>query len=208
VIGSVRRVVSTISAGCVLSALAIAAAPAAAQASSGSQNSCDNSPLTQPFSQWGDSNYYELAPGADFEGSLDGWSLSGGAAQTSGSESYGVTGSVGAYSLGLPAGSVAVSAPICVDAGYPDFRFFAESAGPATRITVSVIYTTPFGPITIPVGRVNPDSSWQPTSPLPTLSEIGGLLGGGTANVQLRFAASGGTAQIDDVFVDPSGRCC
>ena len=41
-----------------------------------------------------------------------------------------------------------------------------------------------------------------------TGSAVTGALGGGTANVSLRFAAHGGTAQVDDVYVDPAGRCC
>jgi hypothetical protein len=36
-----------------------------------------------------------------------------------------------------------------------------------------------------------------------TGSAIPGALNGGTANVQLQFTASGGSAQVDDVEVDP-----
>jgi hypothetical protein len=188
-----------------MTALGVAALPAAAQASTGS---CNGSPTSQPFAQWGDNNYYELAPGGDFESSPVSWTLSGGASQVNGSDSFGATGTVGSYSLGLPAGSVAVSSPICVDAGYPDFRLFTASPTGGARIVVSVVYNTSFGRLTIPVGLVRPDSGWQPTAPMPTLSAIAGALHGGTADVSLQFAASGGTAQIDDVFVDPSGRCC
>ena len=35
-------------------------------------DSCDNATLTQPFAPWGDSGYYKLVPGGDFEGSMAG----------------------------------------------------------------------------------------------------------------------------------------
>ena len=54
-----------------------AAAAQAALLSSG--GSCNESALSQPFAQWGDSNSYELVAQGDFEGSLSQWTLSGGA---------------------------------------------------------------------------------------------------------------------------------
>jgi hypothetical protein len=208
VIGSVRRVACTLSATCVLSALAVAGAPAAANALPVSFDHCDGAPLSQPFTPWIDFESYKLAPGGDFEGSLAGWTLTGGAAQTSGSESFGVTGSVGSSSLALPAGAVAVSPQTCVDAAYPDFRFFTRTSSPGTVVTVSVQYDTALGQATIPVGIVMPSGSWQPTMPMATGSTLAAVLSNGVAHVQLQFASFGGTAQVDDVFVDPTGRCC
>jgi hypothetical protein len=180
-----------------------------AQASLVAINQCDNSTLSQPFSQWADTSYYKLAPGADFEGGLAGWSLQGGAAQGSGSESYGVSGSVGASSLTLPAGAVATSPGTCVNAAYPDFRLFTRTDTPGSTVTVTVLFSSPLlGTATIPVGVVTPTSDWQPTLPLATASAIPGLLHGGTANISLQFTASGGAVQVDDVYVDPKGRCC
>jgi hypothetical protein len=172
-----------------------------------SVSACDNSLLTQPFTQWGDSSYYKLAPGGDFEGSLAGWSLQGGAQQGAGSESYGVTGSLGSSSLALPAGAAATSPQTCVNAAYPTFRFFVRSDTPGTTVTESVIYQTSLGTMTIPVGTVAAASSWHPSAPMLTGSAITGALNGGTAWVSLQFTASGGTAQVDDVYVDP-WRCC
>jgi hypothetical protein len=201
--GTVRRLAGTVSASFACSALGIAALPVSAHAALVSLNACDNSALSQPFTPWADSDYYKLAPGGDFEGSLGGWSLSGGAGQGAGSESYGVTGSVGSSSLSLPAGSNAVSPATCVNAAYPTFRFFVRSDTPGTLVTESVIYQTAVGPVTIPVGTVPATDSWQPTPPMLTASAIPGALNGGTANVQLQFTASGGSAQVDDVEVDP-----
>lgn len=182
--------------------------PAAAQADVVSLGHCDNSQLTQPFAQWGDFDYYKLAPGGDFENSLSGWSLQGGAAATSGSESFGVTGSVGQSSLSLPAGATATSPATCVNAAYPSFRLFSRSSVPGVTVSVSVMYSTALGTVTLPVGVVTPTGNWQPSAPLLTGSAIPGALNGGSANVQLQFTAAGGNAQIDDVLVDPWGRCC
>lgn len=201
-----RRMLGIVSSACAIGAAALVALPASsAQASLlgfVSLNSCDNSALTQPFQPWLDNDYYKLAPGADFESGLSGWTLNNGAGQVAGSESYGVTGSVGAYSLGLPAGSSAVSPTTCVNAAYPTFRFFTRSDTPGSLLSVSVVY----GGVTIPVGLVSPTSSWQPTPPMTTLSAIPGLLNGGTANVELQFTEVSGSAQVDDAYVDPWGN--
>lgn len=205
-LGTVRRVIAHCTAACAACGI-IAVLPASAGASLVDLSHCDNSSLSQPFAQWGDQAYYRLAPGSDFEGTLSGWALQGGARQAAGSESYGVTGSVGASSLALPAGASAVSPATCVNAAYPDFRLFTRgNAG--SSVAVSVMYNTGMGTLTIPVGVVRPTGDWQPTLPMATGSAIPGLLNGGSADVQLQFSELSGSSQIDDVFVDPFGRCC
>ncbi len=151
----------------------------------------------------GDSSSYELVPGGDFEGSLEGWSLSAGAQRAAGSEPYGATGSVGAYSLSLPDGSSAQSPFTCVDAAYPTFRFFAHNDTLLASVVVQVVYQTPLGTVALPLGAVALSGKWQPTLPMLTGSVATGLLSGGTAEVALRFTALAGDSQIDDVFIDP-----
>ena len=68
----------------------------------------------------------QARPGGDFEGSLTGWTLRGGAKKVAGSEPFGATGSVGKYSMYLPAGASVQSPYTCVDSAYPMFRFFAK----------------------------------------------------------------------------------
>jgi hypothetical protein len=204
---SLRRLAGVLGTASAFSALTLAASPVAAQADLLSVNACDNSALSQPFTQWLDPNSYKLAPGGDFEGGPS-WSLRGGAAVGSGSESFAVTGSAGSSSLSLPAGSSATSPPTCVNAAYPSFRLFARSDDPGATVAVSVVYNTGLGNVTIPVGTLLSSSDWQPTLPMLTGSAVAGLLSGGTANVSLRFVAVGGTTQIDDVYVDPHSRCC
>jgi hypothetical protein len=204
--GSLRRALRVLCAGCAASAVTALAFAGSADASVLGSGSCPTGALSQPFAQWGDSNSYELTPGGDFEGTLSGWTLSGGAGQVSGSETFGATGTVGSYSLGLPAGSTAISPQICVDPTTPTFRFFDMAATPGSVVTVKVIYQVPWGTASIPVGVITPGSSWAPSQRMLTGSLLAGLLNGGTANMAIEFVASGGTAQIDDLFVDPWGK--
>jgi hypothetical protein len=176
---------------------------APAQAALVSTSACNESALSQPFVKWGDSSSYELVPGGDFEGSLEGWSLSTGAQRFAGSEPYGTTGRVGSYSLNLAAGSSAQSPFTCVDAAYPTFRFFAHNDTLLASVVVQVVYRTPLGTVALPLGVVALSGKWQPTLPMLTGSVVTGLLSGGTAEAALRFTALLGTSQIDDVFIDP-----
>jgi hypothetical protein len=189
-----------LAAACVLGGL-LAAAPA--RAALVSTDACNEAALTQPFTRWHDQSSYELVPGGDFEGTLAGWSLSGGAERVAGSEPYGASGSAGSYSLGLPAGASAQSPFTCVDAAYPTFRFFAHNDTLLSTVLVQVVYKTPLGELALPLGAVALSGSWQPTLPMLTGSVVLGVLSGGTAQAALRFTAVGGASQIDDVFVDP-----
>jgi hypothetical protein len=179
---------------------------APAQAALISTGKCSEAALSQPFLRWGDSSPYELVAGGTFEGSLSGWSLSGGAQRVSGSEPYGASGSVGAYSLSLPSGASAQSPFTCVTASYPSFRFFARNGTLLSTVLVQVVYKTLLGDVSAPIGVVAVSSDWQPTLPMLTGSIAGGLLSGGTGQVALRFTALVGASRIDDVFIDPRMR--
>jgi hypothetical protein len=185
---------------CVLAGLCFVAPAGAALVKTGA---CNEAAVSQPFARWGDDSSYELMAGGDFEGSLAGWSLSGGAERVAGSEPYGVTGAVGSYSLQLPAGASAQSPFTCVDAAYPTFRFFARNDTLLSTVLVQVVYKTPVGQLALPLGAVALSGTWQPTLPMLTGSVVLGLLSGGTAEAALRFTAVAGPSQIDDVFVDP-----
>lgn len=159
-------------------------------------DSCDGASLSQPFTPWLDYSYYKLAPGGD--GSLTGWSMSGGAQQVPGGEPWNVSGSAGS-SLSVPAGGAAVSPATCVDAAYPTLRFFDVTGTPGSSAAVSVV----FNGLTIPVGLITPGTHWSPTLPMTTLSAIPGLLDGGAADIQLQFTGLTGSVQVDDVYIDP-----
>lgn len=190
--------------GALAAGVAFAGTVAPAQAALLSTSTCDTSTLTQPFLPWGDANEYKLVPGGSFESGTAGWTLTGGAGIVSGSEPYGATGSVGSSSLYLPAGATAQSPYTCVNAAYPLLRFFAHNASLLSTITVVLIYRDPIlGPTPIPVGTTTLSGTWQPTLPMLTLSAVPGALNGGTAQVAVKFFATTGASQVDDVFIDP-----
>lgn len=157
-------------------------------------NPCNSAPVSQPFAPWSDPSWYELAPGGDFESSS--WALSGGARRVPGSDPYAVTGSLGSWSLELPAGSSAQSSPTCVDAAYPSVRFFIAGTG---SVAVSMVV----GNIEIPAGVAIATSRWQPTPVMLTTSAVVAALSGGVAQVSLRIRALAGHPQVDDVYIDP-----
>jgi hypothetical protein len=191
--------------GAVVSALGIAVLSGApAKAALITTDACDNATLSQPFAQFNDSNDYKLVPGGSFENGASGWTLSHGASIVSGSEPFGATGSVGASSARLTAGSSVTSPFTCVDAAYPTFRFFARNSGLLSTVVVSVVYKPLLGiPVAVPVGTVLLSPNWSPSGQMLTVSVLTGLLHGGTIPMAIRFTALTGTSQIDDVFVDP-----
>lgn len=102
-----------------------------------SASSCADPSLTQPFTGWGDSNYYALAPGqspSSFSGTN--WYLMGGANITSTTLSDGSTGSV----LDMPSGSLAVSPPMCVAYNYPTARTMVRALFGTGGVDVYVAY--------------------------------------------------------------------
>ena len=170
---------------------------------------CDNATLTQPFAPWSDTSSYKLVPGGDFEVSLAGWTLTGRAARVAGSEPFGATGTMGKYSMNLPAGASVQSPYTCVDAAYPTFRFFGRNNGLLSIVAVSIVYKEPLlGPVAIPIGTVLLSPNWAPSAQMFTLSAVqglvNGLLTGKTPQVAFRFTAVTGSSQIDDVYVDPT----
>jgi hypothetical protein len=197
---SARRKLGTVSAGCAIGAAALLVpSVSAAQANLLGLSTCNSNALSQPFSPWGDTSSYELAPGGDFEVGSAAWNLSGAAQVVPGSEPFAATGTLGASSLSLPAGSSAQSPTTCVDAAYPTVRFFIGGTG---AVSVSVVWNG----IPIPTGVALDAGTWMPSPVMITTSPVLGLLSGGTARVALRFTALAGTPLVDDVFVDPWGR--
>lgn len=178
-------------------ALAILAASlrvTAARADVINLNPCNDAVLTQPFARWADPSRYELAPGGDFENST--WTLGAGAERAPGSEPYAATGSLGSWSLELPAGSSAQSPSTCVDAAYPSVRFFI--AGPGA-VSVSVVA----GGIAIPAGVAVAGPGWQPTPVMITTSAVLAALSDGVAQVSFQVTSLSGDPRIDDVYIDP-----
>jgi hypothetical protein len=125
--------------------------------------------------------------------------LSGRAARGSGSESFAATGTLGAWSLSLPAGATAQSPATCVDAAYPTIRFFVSGTG---LLAASVVY----GNLTLPAGVAVVAGGWSPTPVMLTSSALVALTQDGSAQVSLRLTTLLGNVRVDDVFVDPWNR--
>jgi hypothetical protein len=184
----------------VVIALAITMAPvriSAARADAINLDACNSAAVSQPFAPWGDLAWYELAPGGDFE--TPKWALSGAAQRVRESEPYAATGSLGSWSLTLPAGSSAQSPPTCVDAAYPSARFFIAGTGVVAMTIVD-------GNVDIPAGIAVAGSNCLPTPVMLTSSAVAAATSNGVAQVSLRLTGLTGSAQVDDVFIDPWQR--
>ena len=189
--------------GAVTAGIALAGLPATSSAALISGGACDNSSLSQPFAQYGDSNEYKLVTGGNFEGSLSGWTLSGGARVINGGNPDGSSG----HSLYLPAGASVTTPFTCVNAAYPSFRLFARNDSLLSTIVPQVVYKLPLlGNVALPIGAAALSPNWSPTLPLLTASVVTGLLNGGTAEVALKFTAALGPSEVDDIYVDPLMR--
>jgi hypothetical protein len=158
------------------------------------------------FAPWADASQYYFAPDGGFESGGSGWSFSGGAAVVGGNESYSVHSSGDSQSALIPAGGSA-STTVCYGLLYPSVRFFAQSVGdqPAT-IDVRVQTRSLLGIVsTLDGGTFQVSGGWQPSPKLSTLlSAIAAPLG--TKSMSLQISVVSGTAQIDDLYIDPFVR--
>jgi hypothetical protein len=189
----------------------LAAAPA--QAKQGIANPYDCTPeptLTQPFAPFDDLGLYTPVADAGVEAGATSWTLSGGATVVDGNEPWQIGGATDSHSLDLPAGSAAVTAPICIDQTYPYFRAFALNAGSAKRsLEIDVLYYDTKGKLlsTKPYGYEDDSTTWQPT-PTIAIEVFDKKSTVAAAPVTFRFTPKGKDAhfQIDDVYVDPYSR--
>jgi hypothetical protein len=197
-----------------LSALLVAGAIATPAANAGvlvkSANDCPTQSTSKPFSNWGDSNNYFLAPGGSFEPGTTAWSLGGGAKVVAGNETYYVHGSSDSKSLYIPQGGYATSPTVCVGLSEPSIRWFSKQKSLLNltgAMTVEVGFETSLGAVVwapvVGAGILNP--SWSPSLPGVVEASLLPLIGDKTP-VQFRFRAVTGNWWIDDVYVDPFSR--
>jgi hypothetical protein len=188
----------------------LATAFLALAAFAGSAQACSYSGAENVFSPWGDQRAYVLAPDGGFEAGASGWQLSRGAAVVEGNESYYLNDATDTKSLSLPAGSSAVSPPVCMEIGTPSFRLVARNSGdPSSQLRVEASYKL-LGLIrTKTLGTLRAGSSWEPTqsqSTVLTLSTIVGTLIPSAIEIRFTPLDSSGKWQVDDVYVDPFRR--
>jgi hypothetical protein len=171
-----------------------------------SASNCDSQTLAQPFLPWADVSSYTLNPGGSFEGASS-WSLSGGAGIAAGNEPWQVGSASDGHSLALPDGSSATGSSICVGIEHPTLRFFAKGSNPSATLRVDVLFEDALGNVrSLPIGAVTGNTRWAPTAIYPLVVNLLPLLPGQKTAVAFRFTASGGTFQVDDVYVDPYCR--
>jgi len=159
-------------------------------------------PTAPIFAPWGDWESYYFAPNGGFENGAANWSLSGGAqVVTQGNEPWYLAG-FGSHALQVPTGGSA-SITVCYGLTYPAVRFFAAGQGGDARIHVRVVSRSLLGVLSVlDGGTFTAGSKWQPSPKISTLfSALAAPLGSKT--MQLQFTVESGTAQIDDLFVDP-----
>jgi len=180
--------------------IATAASGSAHAATSSGISACTapSNTLTQPYLASGDSNWYTLAPGqrADsFTGT--GWTLTGGAKLVTTTLADGTTGTV----LDLPAGSTAVSPPMCVDSDYPTARVsvLQQSNGPGMHVYVAYTADAGAGQSS---GAVNGGSTWSVSRAIQL--HAGSL--SGWQNARYTFEGGKGAIELYDFYVDPHSR--
>jgi hypothetical protein len=201
--GLMRRVVlAAITAVAMTGAIA---APANAGILTAPAKDCGDESLSQPFAGFGDQARYKLVQGGSFEGSLQDWTLMGGAKVVSGNEPWKVGGASHGKSMVLPAGSSVITPPACVGLNEPTLRFFAKTnSGLLTTLAVSVYVKTSLGLVVpVPVGVVLANGQWKATPKMLIVANLLPLLPGDRTPVAFQFTPLLGSWQIDDVYVDP-----
>jgi len=154
------------------------------------------------FAPWGDWASYYFAPNGGFENGSTGWALSGGAAVvTQDNEPWFLAG-FGTHALQIPTGGTA-AINVCYGVTYPAVRFFVSGKNGPAVVHVRVVSRSLLGVLSVlDGGTFRADSQWSPSPKISTLfSALASPLGSKT--MQLQFSVENGTAQIDDVFVDP-----
>lgn len=176
----------------------------------GSAQACSYAGAEKVFSPWGDQRNYVLAPDGGFEAGGSGWQLNRGAAVVEGNESYYLNDAGDSKSLSLPAGSSAVSPPVCMSIDTPSFRLVARNTGdPSSQLRVEASYKL-LGLIrTKTAGTLRASSNWAPTqsvSTVLTLSTIVGTLIPSAIEIRFTPLDAKGRWQVDDLYIDPFRR--
>lgn len=180
--------------------VATLAAPAAhADLLSGLDRNCGAT--SQPFAGFGDPRLYTFGRNGGLENGSTGWSLSG-SSVVDGNEAFYAHSAQDDSSLSLPAGSSALTPPLCMGTTSTVLRFFVRSPEPGS-LRVQVVLRNTLGNVLgiIDVSRVSAGRDWQPGPSILNLDSLLGLLG--VSSVQLKLTSLSGTHQVDDVYVDP-----
>jgi hypothetical protein len=154
------------------------------------------------FAPWGDWSSYYFAPNGGFENGSTGWTLGGGAAVVAADNEPWYLAGFGSHALEISKGGSA-SINVCYGLTYPAVRFFVAGQGGPARVHVRVVTRSLLGLLSVlDGGTFTANEGWNPSPKTSTLlSSLASLVG--TKTMQLQFTVESGTAQIDDLFVDP-----
>ncbi|MGH2973329.1 MAG: hypothetical protein ACRDLL_00460 [Solirubrobacterales bacterium] len=176
----------------------------------GTAQACSYEGAETVFSPWGDHHAYVLAPDGGFEAGGAGWSLRNGSQIAAGNESYYLNESTDAHSLSLPAGSSAVSPPVCMSLDTPLFRMLVRNTGdPTSRLGVEAVYKLLGLVRTKTVSSVVAGSTWTPSAQMSTvltLSTVIGTLIPSSIQIRIYPLDNRGAWQVDDLYIDPFAR--
>jgi hypothetical protein len=170
---------------------------------------------TQALKAFNDTSYYVAAPNGGLESGSTGWTLAGGAAVVSGNETFFANSRKDKSSLSIPKGAAATTPALCVGVEYPYSRLFVKGAA-GSSLGVDLLYVDYNGVAgSFRIANVSGTGSWALSTKLFTVSfllapfsdlSIPGTEKLGTTKlsaVAYRFTTTGGTWQIDDLYVDP-----
>jgi hypothetical protein len=197
-----RRVAALIS---VLAVAALAATTAgSAKAGGGLLGGLLNGncpPAVPVFLLWGDTSSYYFAPNGGFENGSNGWTLRGGAQVVSANEPWYLAG-FGSHAVQIPAGGSA-SINVCYGVSYPGARFFVSGVNGNATVHVRVVAHSLLGLLSIlDGGSFTAGQGWAPSPKVSAwASSVASLVG--TKSLELQISVDSGTAQVDDLFVDP-----
>jgi hypothetical protein len=190
-------------AGLILGLLSLWSASAVANSADAETAVCPGQTFSQTFAGFGDSNWYTLVEGSEFNGGAEGWELSDGAEVVEGVRPDGSIGGV----LSLPSGATAESPPVCVTLDYPKARTWVEAVDGGGGVTVELVY--PEQEEGVATGRLSDKSANNWT--LSRQFNVKPQLAGGQEGVrEVRFVYANKTRSSDfhvwGLFVDPRMR--
>lgn len=190
-------------AGLLLGLLSLWSASAMASTAGSESAVCPGQTFSQTFEAFGDSNWYTLVEGSEFNGGAEGWELSGGAEVVNGVRPDGSIGGV----LKLPSGAEAVSPAVCVTLDYPKARTWVDAVDGGGGVAVELVY--PEKAEGIATGRLSDKSENNWT--LSRQFNVKPQMAGGQEGVrEVRFVFANNTKSSDfhiwGLFVDPRMR--
>lgn len=188
----------------VLCAAVLASSTAASTARAGGLlglfTNCGSTSEVFAAAPWYDTASYYLAPNGGFENGSTSWHLSGSAAVASGNDPWDLSGD-GSHALTVASGGSATT-NVCYGLTYPAIRFTAAGVGGPATIHVRVVAHSLLGILSIlDGGTVTVPEGWDAPKISTFWSAVAAPLG--TSYMQVQITGVSGTAQVDDLYVDP-----